>query len=66
MAHSPGAQRMPLEKFLARVAERDMTPEQAFTDTRVVFATLREAVGDQEFFDTTVQLPPEYAVLWAR
>jgi hypothetical protein len=30
-----------------------------------VFTTLREADGDQEFFDTTVQPPPEYAVLWA-
>jgi hypothetical protein len=29
---------------------------------RAVFAALREAVGD-EFFDVTVQLPPDYAVL---
>jgi hypothetical protein len=29
-----------------------------------VLSTLREAVGE-EFYDVTVQLPPEYAVLWA-
>ena len=34
-------------------------------DARAVFTTLREADGDQEFFDITVQPPPEYAVLWA-
>jgi len=27
---------------------------------------LGEAVGGEEFLDVTVQLPPGYAVLWAR
>jgi uncharacterized protein (DUF2267 family) len=67
MARSPGAPRMSLDRFLDRVAEREgVTPEQARTDARAVFITLREAVGDEEFFDITVQLPPEYAVLWVR
>jgi uncharacterized protein (DUF2267 family) len=58
---------MSLDRFLDRVAEREgVTPEQASTDARAVFITLREAVGDEEFFDITVQLPPEYAVLWVR
>ena len=56
---------MPLERFLERVAGREgVPPEEAGEHARAVFATLREAVGE-EFYDVTVQLPPEYAVLWA-
>jgi uncharacterized protein (DUF2267 family) len=57
---------MPLERFLARVAKREgVALAQASTDAPAVFTTPREADGDQECFDTTVQLPPEHAVLWA-
>lgn len=56
---------MDLETFVGRVVERDgVPPEQARTHARAVLTTLREAVGE-EFYDVTVQLPPEYAVLWA-
>lgn len=34
--------------------------EQARDDGRAVMVTLREAVGDDEFFDVAVQLPREY------
>jgi uncharacterized protein (DUF2267 family) len=62
---SPGARRMDLERFVGRVVEREgVAPEQARLHARAVFTTLREAVGE-EFYDVTVQLPPEYAVLWA-
>lgn len=40
--------------------------EQARNHAHAVFLALREALGDKEFFDVTVQLPPEYAVLWIR
>jgi uncharacterized protein (DUF2267 family) len=63
-ARHPEARRMSLERFVDRVAEREgVPPEQARTHARAVLATLREAVGE-EFYDVTVQLPPEYAVLW--
>jgi uncharacterized protein (DUF2267 family) len=59
-------QGMSLERFLDRVAERaGVPPEDAGRHARAVFTTLREAVSDEEFFDVTVQLPPEYDVLWA-
>jgi uncharacterized protein (DUF2267 family) len=65
-ARNPGgAQRMPLERFVARVAEREgVTPDQARAHARAVLTALRAAVGDEEFSDVTVQLPPEYAALW--
>jgi uncharacterized protein (DUF2267 family) len=64
-ARSPGARRMSLERFVGRVAEREgVAPEAAGEHARAVFAALREAVGE-ELYDVTVQLPPEYAVLWA-
>jgi uncharacterized protein (DUF2267 family) len=64
-ARSPGAARMPMERFLERVAGREgVPPETARGHARAVLSTLREAVGE-EFYDVTVQLPPEYAVLWA-
>jgi uncharacterized protein (DUF2267 family) len=64
-ARNPGARRMSLERFVGRVAEREgASPEEARNHARAVFATLREAVGE-ELYDVTVQLPPDYAVLWA-
>src|SRR5918999_4356786 len=59
-ARSPGARRMSLERFVGRVAEREgVPPEAAGEHARAVFATLRDAVGE-ELYDVTVQLPPEY------
>jgi uncharacterized protein (DUF2267 family) len=36
-----------------------VAPHVAQRHARAVFAALREAVGDEEYFDVTVQLPPE-------
>jgi uncharacterized protein (DUF2267 family) len=60
--HTGGkARRMSLEEFLERVAEREgVDLESALDHTRAVLATLREAVGDDEFFDIRVQLPADY------
>jgi uncharacterized protein (DUF2267 family) len=62
------ATRMSLDQFVTRVAERTgHSVEQARDDVRAVMVTLREAVGDDEFFDVAVQLPREYdAVLAGR
>jgi uncharacterized protein (DUF2267 family) len=56
------ARSMPLARFLGRVAEREgVPPPDALVHARAVLVTLREAVGDDEFFDVTVQLPADYA-----
>ena len=61
------ARRMSLDEFVRRIAEREgVTPGEAHEHARAVFATLREAVGDQEFLDVTGQLPREYAAVQAR
>jgi uncharacterized protein (DUF2267 family) len=61
------ATRMSLEQFLARVAEREgATPDQAREHTRAVLTTLREAVGDDEYFDMQAELPGDYAPILAR
>ncbi|MGW0289328.1 DUF2267 domain-containing protein [Streptomyces tuirus] len=50
--------------FVRRVADRAEVPrELAEAGIRAVLATLREAVGDQEFRDATAQLPGEYDIL---
>jgi uncharacterized protein (DUF2267 family) len=52
---------MSWEAFVNRVAEREgVDPERAADDAAAVLRTLREAVGDDEFFDITVQLPDDY------
>ncbi|GLX11004.1 DUF2267 domain-containing protein [Microbispora sp. NBRC 16548] len=61
------ATRMGLEEFLRRVAEREgVSLDQAREHAAAVFATLREAITDKEFFDITVQLPDEYWALLPR
>ena len=41
--------------------EREGVPARlALVRARAVVVTLREAVGDDEFFDVTVQLPDDY------
>jgi uncharacterized protein (DUF2267 family) len=58
------AARMPLDAFLRHVAElEDVTPQMARHHASAVLATLREAVGDDEFFDVKSQLPGEYAAV---
>src|SRR4051794_7660701 len=59
--------RMSLDEFIARVGEREgVDIIGAREHARAVFATLREAVGDDEFFDITDQLPNEYRAIEAR
>jgi uncharacterized protein (DUF2267 family) len=56
------AKRLSSERFMALIAEREgVTPDVARLHARAVFAALREAVGDDELFDVTVQLPPDLA-----
>jgi uncharacterized protein (DUF2267 family) len=55
------ARSMPLESFLRRVAEREgVPPAEALVHARAVLTTLREAVGDEEFFDIMSELPADY------
>jgi uncharacterized protein (DUF2267 family) len=61
------ARKMSLDEFVQRVAEREgVSAVEAREHTRAVLATLREAAGDDEFFDVTSQLPDEYAPVLAR
>jgi uncharacterized protein (DUF2267 family) len=61
----PTARRMSLEQFVEQVAQREhSSPARARQDARAVLVTLHEAVGDDEFFDLTSQLPQEYDQLW--
>jgi uncharacterized protein (DUF2267 family) len=56
--HAPS---MPLQSFLARVAEREgVPPAEALVHARAVLAALREAVGDEEFLDVISELPADY------
>lgn len=60
------ARKMSLDEFVQRVAEREgVSAFEAREHTRAVLATLREAAGDDEFFDVTSQLPAEYAPVLA-
>lgn len=65
---NPGtASHVSLEEFLERVAQREGTSvAEAERHARAVLTTLREAVGDDEFFDVTVQLPFGYGALWVQ
>jgi uncharacterized protein (DUF2267 family) len=59
------ARPMPLDEFLETIAERlGVDFVEARGRGRAVFPTLREAVGDKEFTDTTSELPPSYDLLW--
>jgi len=56
------ARRMSVDDFLRRVAQlEDESVAEAGAHARAVFVTLREAVGDEEFFDLEAQLPDDYA-----
>jgi uncharacterized protein (DUF2267 family) len=55
------AQRMSLDEFADRVAEREgISYEQALDHARAVFATLRETLDDKEFSDLLSELPRGY------
>jgi uncharacterized protein (DUF2267 family) len=58
------ARSIPVERFVELVGERERTgPIEAARHARAVLATLREAVGEEEFLDVSVQLPDDYRVL---
>jgi uncharacterized protein (DUF2267 family) len=58
------ARPLSLDTFLALIADRGGVDRgQAAEHARAVLAVLREAVGEDEFHDTTEQLPGEYQVL---
>jgi uncharacterized protein (DUF2267 family) len=58
---------MSFDAFVDRVAERaDTNLEQARDYVRAVLLTLRDAVGDDEYFDVTVQLPDDYLAALAQ
>jgi uncharacterized protein (DUF2267 family) len=60
-ARSPKAQRMSLDEFIRRVAEREgIAPEVALDHARAVFATLREALPAKELSDVLAELPRGY------
>jgi uncharacterized protein (DUF2267 family) len=55
------AQRMSLDDFVARVADRErVTWEDALEHTRAVFVTLRETLPDKEWSDMLDELPSGY------
>jgi uncharacterized protein (DUF2267 family) len=61
------AVKMSFDEFLHRVADREgVAPAQARDHARAVLQALREAAGDDEFFDIASQLPDEYAPVLAR
>jgi uncharacterized protein (DUF2267 family) len=66
LANHPGrASHVPFDEFVERIAQLEgVDLPDATRHVRAVLTTLREAVGDDEFFDVTVQLPPEYGALW--
>jgi uncharacterized protein (DUF2267 family) len=67
-AHSESAALpLSLDEFLQRIAEREgATPAEAKEHARAVLATVREAVGEDEFADVEAQLPKEYDEVLAR
>jgi uncharacterized protein (DUF2267 family) len=55
------AQRLSLDEFVARVAEREgVSTEEALDHAQAVFTTLREALPDREFSDVLAELPRGY------
>jgi uncharacterized protein (DUF2267 family) len=67
VASGEQAKAMKLDKFVQRVAERErVSPIEAALHARAVFCVLREAAGEDEFRDITVQLPDDYVTLLAR
>jgi uncharacterized protein (DUF2267 family) len=65
LAQTTATRRLPVDKFVAMVAEReDATPEQAQAHTRAVLTTVAATLPEQDFYETVVlQLPDDYAEL---
>jgi len=57
---------MPVELLLERVAQRAGLDVDGARRAQAVFATLREALINEEFLDVTLQLPHEYATILPR
>ncbi|MGI5230001.1 DUF2267 domain-containing protein [Actinoallomurus sp. CA-142502] len=58
------AERMTLDRFLALIGDIEgVEPFEASEHARAVFAVLREAVGDDDYFTLTAGLPPDHNVL---
>jgi uncharacterized protein (DUF2267 family) len=56
--------RLSRETFVSQVADREGVPaEAAFEHVRAVFAALRDTLPEAEFWDVTVELPPDFGVL---
>jgi uncharacterized protein (DUF2267 family) len=56
------AQKMSLDEFIARVAEREgVSTEDAFDHAQAVFTTLHEVIPDKEWSDLLAELPRRYA-----
>jgi uncharacterized protein (DUF2267 family) len=61
VATTSDAEHFDVDEFVRRLADRTgHSVEQARDDVRSLMVTLREALGDDEFFDVAVQLPREY------
>ena len=61
------AKPLSIDTFLAEIARREGVDRgQATEHASAVLTTLREAVGEKEWDDTTEQLPDEYRALWRR
>lgn len=56
------AQRMSLDEFIYRVAEREgVSAEEALDHAQAVFTTLREVIPDKEWSDLLAELPRGYS-----
>jgi uncharacterized protein (DUF2267 family) len=56
------AQRMSLDEFISRVAEREgVSTEDALDHAQAVFVTLREVIPDKEWSELLAELPRGYA-----
>jgi uncharacterized protein (DUF2267 family) len=64
---TPSAHWLPLKQWLLAVAEREgVSRAEARLHARAVFATLAEAIGDDELEDVVAQLPSEFRALFPR
>jgi uncharacterized protein (DUF2267 family) len=64
---SPSAHWLPLKQWLIAIAEREgVSRAEARLHARAVFATLAEAIGDDEMEDVVAQLPAEFRALVPR
>ncbi|MCW3001767.1 MAG: hypothetical protein JWQ20_1065 [Conexibacter sp.] len=65
VARSRAARPLALDTFLTDIARREGVDRSAATEhARAVLTTLRQAIGEREWTDTTAQLPDEYRQLW--